>query len=384
MPLFDIKNITKQHLQELIDNKIFENKELEYKDYSFVGGKMTDKHKDKFVKEIAAFANTNGGTIIVGMQEDENRLPIKLSGAGFSIKEFDNWLSSFRQLILSRIRPHLHGVECVPIEVDNSNIAIVISVPKSYARPHSFWDGNKDEFFIRYANGITYMDIDDLRKEFLYTNSVQDKIRQFRKNRISMILVNECVGDLGNDAKIVFHIVPEWSFELGNRINLEKLSNDRSFRPIAGSGWNYRYNADGYCIYASEYKTEAINSYTQVFHNGIVEAVEIRLISNYRGKEVYNWLETQGTIIKALTQYGTILERLDIPKPWHISATILNGKDYIASAGWGEYSLPLERNIINSLDGICTEDIPIRTALIPVFDSLSNAFGFSKSGCFEE
>ena len=95
-------------------------------------------------------------------------------------------------------------------------------------------------------------------------------------------------------------------------------------------------------------------------------------------------METQGTIVKALTQYGTILEKLDIPKPWHISATILNGKDYIASAGWGEYSLPLERNIINSLDGICTEDIPIRTALIPVFDSLSNAFGFSKSGCFEE
>lgn len=101
-----------------------------------------------------------------------------------------------------------------------------------------------------------------------------------------MILANECIGDLGNDTKIVFHIVPEWSFELGNRINLEKLSNDRSFRPIAGSGWNYRYIADGYCIYASEYKTEAINSYTQVFHNGIVEAVEIRLISNYRGKEV--------------------------------------------------------------------------------------------------
>ena len=30
MPLFDTKNITKQHLQELIDNKIFENKELEF------------------------------------------------------------------------------------------------------------------------------------------------------------------------------------------------------------------------------------------------------------------------------------------------------------------------------------------------------------------
>lgn len=31
MSLFDMRNIAKQQLQELIDNKVFENKELEYK-----------------------------------------------------------------------------------------------------------------------------------------------------------------------------------------------------------------------------------------------------------------------------------------------------------------------------------------------------------------
>lgn len=42
MPFVDTKVINLQFLQELIDNKVFENKELEYKDYSFAGGKMTD------------------------------------------------------------------------------------------------------------------------------------------------------------------------------------------------------------------------------------------------------------------------------------------------------------------------------------------------------
>lgn len=86
------------------------------------------------MKEIAAFANTNGGTIIIGMQEDENRLPVKLTGAGMGLGDFDNWLSSFRQIVLSRIRPHLHGIECVPVELDNNTIAIVISIPKSSLR----------------------------------------------------------------------------------------------------------------------------------------------------------------------------------------------------------------------------------------------------------
>ncbi len=383
MPLFDMKKVSKQDLQELIDNKIFENKELEYKNYSFAGGKMQDIIKNKFMKEIAAFANTSGGTIIAGIQEDENRMPIQLNGVGCSLNEFDNWLSTFRQLVLSRIRPHLHGVEAVPVELDEGNIAIAIFVPKSYARPHSFWDGNKDEFFMRYTNGIMYMDIDDLRKEFLYANGLQDKICQFRKDRISMILANECVGDLGNKAKIVFHIIPEWSFELGNKIDLEKLNEHDLFRPISQSGLVYRYNADGYCVSASEYETGHINSYTQMFHNGIVEAVEISHISISQTKEVFNWYGTQKSMIKSLSQYGDLLNQLSVPKPWHVFATILNGKGYFISTGFGESSSPLERNIVNALDGICTEDIPLRAALKPVFDSLSNAFGSRESGCFE-
>lgn len=383
MSLLDMKNIDKQQLQNLIENRVFENKELEYKDYSFINGKIPDKQKDKFIKEVVAFANTNGGIIIIGMQEDENRLPVKLKGTGLSIGEFDNWLSSFRQLVLSRIRPHLHGIECIPIELNESNIAIVVSVPKSYVRPHSFWDGNKDEFFMRYSNGITYMDIDDLRKEFLYTNGIQDKIRQFRRERISLIAANECIGDLGNKAKIVFHIIPEWSFELGNQIDLSKLNNNTRFRPISASGWDYRYNADGYCIFSYERKTNLIKDYTQVFHNGIIEAVEIRLMSENGEKRVYEWSQVQLACIGSLVEYGNIMERLHIPKPWHILATILNAKDYVANFGWEGLSLPIERNLIFSLDGVCTEDIQMKVALKPVFDSLSNAFGFEKSNAFE-
>lgn len=383
MALFDMKSITKQQLQSLIDNKVLENKELEYKDYSFTAGKISDKQKDKFMKEVAAFANTNGGTIIIGMQENKNRLPIRLSGAELSIKEFDNWLSSFRQLVLSRIRPHLHGIECIPVELNENNIAIVISIPKSYARPHSFWDGNKDEFFMRYANGITYMDIDDLRKEFLYANSIQDKIRYFRRDRISMIAANECVGDLGDKAKIIFHIIPEWSFELGNQVDLLKLKNDTNFHPISASDWGNRYNADGYCIFNYDQETNIIRDYTQVFHNGIIEAVEIRLMSGYKKKQVYEWSQVQLICIGALVEYGNIMEKLHIPKPWHILATILDAKDYVTNSRWGRTSLPIERDLIYSLDGVCTEDIQMKTALKPVFDSLSNAFGFEKSNAFE-
>lgn len=372
--MFNMKNIKKSDLQALIDNQVFENRELEYKGYSFVGGKLPDKQRDKFMKEIAAFANTDGGTIIIGMQEDENRLPTKLSGAGMGLGDFDGWLSSFKQMVLSRIRPHLHGIECVPVELEDNNIAIVISIPKSYARPHSYWDGNKDEFFMRHVNGIMYMDIDDLRKEFLYTNGLQDKIREFRRERISLILANECVGDLGNFAKLVIHIIPEWSFELGNIVDLKQLYMNSSVHPLSGSSWNYRYNADGYCIFGANSSFRYIPTYTQFFHNGIIEATEVRSISGYEDKEVYDWSALQGQLMRVITDYGSLLEMMDVPKPWHISASLLNAKGYVTSTGW-DMSAPIDRDIVNSLEGICTEDSPIQDALKVVFDSLSNAFG---------
>ena len=374
--LFNSKNITKADLQELIDNQVFEDRELEYKDYSFTGGKLQDKQKDKFMKEIAAFANTNGGIIIIGMQEDENRLPTKLCGVGMGLGDFDNWLSSFKQLVLSRIRPHLHGVNCVPVEIKDDNIAIVVSVPKSYARPHSFWDGNKDEFFMRHVNGIMYMDIDDLRKEFLYTNGLQDKIKDFKRDRISLILANECVGNLGNLAKLVIHIIPEWSFELGNVVELRQFEWNRSIRPLSGSGWDHRYNADGYCIFASDSSTGLIKTYLQFFRSGIIEATEIRCISGYHDKVVYDWKKLQQGFMPIIADYGKLLDELKIPKPWHISATLLNAKGYVTDTGWGT-SLPVERNIVNSLEGVCTEEIPLQTALGQVFQSISNAFGFA-------
>lgn len=367
-------------LHALIENKVLESKEIEYKDYVFTDGKINEKHKDKLIKEIVAFANANGGTIIIGMQEDENRLPVRLNGTGISIKDFDDWLSSFRQLVLARIRPHLHGIECHPVAIEDDSLVVVINIPKSYARPHSFWDGNKDEFYIRYANGISYMDIDDLRKGFLYSSGIQTQIRQFCKDRISMILSNECVGDLGDGAKIVFFILPEWSLELGNTIDLSIVEkNVTLFLPISGYGCDSRYNADGYCIFANNFETETINSYVQIFHNGIIEAVEIRLFSLNNMQEVYNWFETVKIITDSIKRYCNLLDQSNVPKPWHISSTILNGKGYYAKYGLFNSSKRLERDIINSQDGIITEDISIDEALKPVFSSLSNAFGLRSS-----
>ena len=122
-----------------------------------------------------------------------------------------------------------------------------------------------------------------------------------------------------------------------------------------------------------------------MFHNGIVEAVEIRLFSDYRPNQVYDWDKTQKALIQAVYRYRDVLLELNVPKPWHIYATILNAKGYYTqSGGWGGTSEPLDRMIIQSLDGILDDGDTMDSALRPVFNSLSNAFGFKSSDCFDQ
>jgi hypothetical protein len=64
---------------------------------------------------------------------------------------------------------------------------------------------------------------------------------------------------------------------------------------------------------------------------------------------------------------------------------ILNAKGYFTiSGGWGDNSETLERDVIHSQDGIWNDKGTIDSALKPVLDTLSNAFGYSRSICFND
>lgn len=384
MTLFRDQNITQSSLQQLIDDQVTESQELEYKQDLFQNEKFDGKTKNKILKEITAFANTTGGIIIIGIEEDDHHTPNKLIGSGLSMSQYDTWHASFNQIVQTNIFPRLHGLVCTPVSLNNGQIAIVISIPKSYSRPHCCKIDNRQEYHMRVGNIMRTMEIDDLRKAFLYTNGLQDKIRYFHNERISMIMSNECIGDMGTGPKIVFHIIPEWSFELGNMIDLEYFRTSSYFKPISGNNWSFRYNIDGICIYDENLNSGILNSYTQVFHNGIIEATEIRCLSSYKENLIYDWNALQRIILRIMEIYAEMLEKNHIPKPWHILATILNGKGFSAYDDWLGSSKPLDRDIINSLDGICVDDNTMHDALKPVFNSLSHAFGYSQSLIFRD
>ena len=377
-------------VDELLSNKVQENQTLEYKEYNFENGKfnsLEQKQRSTLIKEICAFANAQGGTLILGIGEDENHNPTAAFGTGVTGELFEQWEQSFRLFCKTKIRPVLHGIDCTSLEHNGVHL-IRIEVPTSILKPHAFYDGNRDEFYIRYGNICNHMSYDDLKRSFTELESIQSKISNFRDNRLSMILNDEVAGGLMDNTSLVVHIVPHWSMGLSNYIDLNLVKNDPSFdvfSPTSTSGvrnGELNFNTDGMMV-SYGYGEFPTMSYSQLFHNGAIESVEVRMmnfkVNAAEEKHIYKWREMEELLYQKCSDFCNTLEKVDIPKPYSIFVSILNAKGKQTRINNWNFSQSLTRDIIKSIPAYISEDSSFDEALVPLFTSLANSFGMERS-----
>ena len=386
---YNFKSITKEVLHALIDNQAVEDQQLEFKGYDFTNGKVSDKEKNDLLKEITSLANAEGGLIIIGIDEEGKGVASKFRDVGCSLSDFDGIQLAIQQAMLAKVRPRMYGIKMKAIEVADDKIAIIINVPKSFNRPHAVNDGNKDNFYIRHSNGVTHMSVDDLRKQFVFSSSFKFEMKNFRQERIGMILGNECIGNLTDGAKVLLHIIPLWSLDYGNNIDIKQIQRDSYSEkaiPISGSGWEHRYNSDGYCVCGRDWETKTINTYTQVFRNGIIEAVDIRMM-NYNGQfkgQVYDWRKTETTVYEAIQRYSDLLQQFNIPKPWYIFISFLNAKGFRSDNFYSGTTESIDRDLIHATECLWNDDNQtLSNVLKQTLDSLANTFGMSQSPSYD-
>lgn len=384
-------------LQEIWDFKLPEGQKLEYKQYVFDKGQfknLDDSKKRKLGQVISSFANADGGSVILGIAEDENHNPSALVDVGIDQKSFESWEQSFRQYISSKIKPVIYGIDCYIDQVENVNL-IKIDIPKSINKPHAINNGSKDELFIRYGNMTNPMLLDDLRNAFEDKNITENKIIGFKNERLSMILGNEIFEDLDNDSVLVIHIIPEVSTKLNNYVDLRKAEHNQKldvFSPT-GMGGGYRkgnavYNMDGLMIFYESFNN-APSSYTQLFHNGSLEMTEVRLMNRTNdvdGKDyIYDWYELEKLLASKIYTLSKVMKDIQIQKPYYVFTTLLNVKGKQSRGSFDLYpDKPINRNVVHSVPAYIKEDTNFESALFPLLTSLANAFGVKNSGMYLE
>jgi Putative DNA-binding domain len=116
-------------LHRLIADGVAESLTLDYKASPSLG--RDSRQRDELCKDVTAFANSAGGQIVYGMEEDKN-LPTGLDdGADPSISK--EWIE---QVIDSRVQPRIDGLVITPIKLAKG-FGFVLTIPQATSRaPH--------------------------------------------------------------------------------------------------------------------------------------------------------------------------------------------------------------------------------------------------------
>lgn len=120
---------TLEDAQKLIDDEERESVTLEYKE---AVKQWDDKAKKKIAKHISAFANSEGGVIIFGIEcdkKDEDK-PIAITGL-----HPKNSAETFDRILTDAVKPEIEGWERKVLSGAGKSV-LVVAIPRSDRAPH--------------------------------------------------------------------------------------------------------------------------------------------------------------------------------------------------------------------------------------------------------
>jgi len=374
-----------EDLQVLVDNSVLESKTIEYKQ-SLPSNSESDKKE--FLADVSSFANASGGDLIFGIIADKKTGTPK-SLEGLIIENIDQEILRLENMIRGGIEPRIPSVITEPIKLSNSNFALIIRIPKSWVSPHRVILGGHDKFYSRSSNGKYPLDVAELRTAFNLSETITERIRKFRLDRISKTFASETPVPFYDNPRIVLHIIPIISFNPAQSYDIGKIASPPAkLKPIYCSGWNDRYNLDGFLSYSGG-RNDKSHSYVQLFRNGIIEAVEGLLLEPHGDKLLIPSIAYERELILSLEEYLSLLKILDVEPSIFVFLTLLGVKGYSMGIDTWRYAIEeihtIDRDILLLPEVVLESfDIKAEEVLKPCFDCIWNACGFSKSFNFND
>ena len=380
-----ISDLQEGDLRELIERGEPERKTLEYK-RDLPGG--TDREKAEFLADVCSFANASGGFLIYGMEEEEGKA-IDLPGiAGNADAEVLRLESSIRDAIA----PRIPGVESCIVPLSNGNWVLVLDIRKSWVSPHMVKYKGTSRFYARNSNGKYQMDVGEIRRAFAVSETLNEKLRSFRYDRLAKIEAGETPVALPNEPKIVVQVVPVAAFQGATEIDLQGASRSDQWRALLPRGASYiRFNFDGILAYqtgvrptADGYEQGPPSYYLQLFRNGIVETVDAFMLRGDRHRELYIPYESlEDQVIPLVDRILGFQHHAGIEPPVLVFFSMLGVRGFgmpTRSLGAFATSQVIDRDTL-LFPEVWLDDYPadmssVLESLRPVFDALWNATGF--------
>ena len=381
-----IESITEADLEDLISNKVTENKRLEYK---LILPSNSDSDKKEFLSDISSFANAAGGLVIYGIREEE-RLPVELTG----LKDIniDNEKNRLENIMRDGIDPRIQGIIIHPLITSDGNAVLIIHIPRSWSAPHMISYQKSSKFYSHNSGGKYLLDVQEIKSAFMLSEGARESIKRFRDDRLGKIVAGETPVPLIESGKIVIHLIPFGFNDIQS--NYDPLILYRSnidLEPMDSMGSNRIINFDGLLTYCSD--KDQSYSYLQIFRNGSIESANSSIMYIKENRKVIASLLFERELIKALHNYLISQKKLGVNLPIILMISLINVKDYEMVIDNSQDYFNRARRLSHGIDrnNLLLPDILIEnygvnasTLLKPIIDMVWNAAGFTESRYYDK
>lgn len=273
-----IMDYTADDIISFIDNKVSESKTLDYKrEINF-----DEKSKTEFIYDISSFYNTDGGCLIIGLDEERdesnknNGIP-KLPGSKINISNYDGIISRLEEIIKQSTNPQITNLEFSQLlEIEGSNI-FLIGIPKTNSLPSMVTYSNHNRFFKRKSNGKYTLDTYEIYQTFAQIGDLEDRIYEFIKLRHAIISEGKFWDSISSLHSVIIHTIP-LSFFTSKIENFSHENMKQNFiddiKVPGRESYSYRYCLEGFHLYKNRRldSPHEIVPYNLIFRNGAIES----------------------------------------------------------------------------------------------------------------
>ncbi len=375
-----LKDVTLVEVQGLVDRSVGESLHLDYKAAFAL---TTREDQKEFLKDVSAFANSQGGLLIYGIEEEKDAqgkntgLPKRILGV--PVPNADQLTQQIENYLRDGIEERLPRYELNFIPVGTTGSLILIRVPWSMRSPHMVKLG-ADRLFKRIIGGCQNMSVGQIRDSVLQTQSITEGVEAFIKSRVDKLRARS------GDTFLTVHVVPlqrERSILPMHGFTFEQLALNIGGNGLPqGLGLNIRYTLEGYKV--SQDLSDRQPHHCLIFRDGSCEYRDTTAFSepnDTRGKSFYRQSFEQQLfrqVTAALNLYSGGYAQL----PAIVAVTLIRANDFVLYGSYRPYKV--EEDICRIDPVLITELTPdVKPLLRPVCDMVSNVFGLSRAESYK-
>lgn len=373
-----IELVNEEDIKRLIENKIPENKSLDYKRELNIG--EGEKRKE-FIFDIVSMFNTEGGCLVYGISESKDpsgkNLGIPDKIVGIDIPNKDKLTQQLEDIIRTNTDPSIAHIVPRYINIEGKDV-LIIGVSKGIGLPAMTTYNETNKFHKRRNSGKYAVDTYELNQMFTQNQILKKAIDEYRKARIEKIFAFEVFPFLELETILTIHLIP-FSFQNEKLLDLTKAHKNHlqvEMKPINCGGWDGIYTFDGFGAFAQSSSFNKISSYDLLIRNGVYEVFSGSISRNsHLGKYIYG----EGLINEIQQKINSslkILERYNVEPPIAMSIGLYWVKDCAMQLDESRLSnkfnldtIELPTQIINSYEENITK------LLEPNFDILWQSVG---------